>query len=439
MTTDQATALPLRRFLRPFQRVLGHARRRKWCPVYLRGLMAPLERKSLQPLAEHVAPGQYAQLHHFVTVSPWNDDQLGTVLARQAQRLVGGRDAVLIVDDTAFPKQGTSSVGVARQYCGVLGKVANCQILVSLTLAKNDIPVPLALRLFLPQVWTDDPERCIAAGVPEGHQQFLTKKQLVLQEIDRVRQDGVTFKVVVADAGYGNSAEFRGALTARGLMWAVGVPGTQKVYSTKVGMLTERRSKTGRLLVPVPDEPRKSVAQVLHDLPPHKWVSRTWRKGTKGPLRARFAILRVRVADGGELHDGSHLPGDEVWLVGERRASGERKYYLTNHSASTSKIELIRDIKARWSCEQVHQQLKEELGLDHFEGRSWRGLHHHALLCMMAMLFLQRLRCFSYNSASTPQGTLPQLRKEIWATCREIISCPRCGHQPVGPPRRSFP
>ncbi|MBZ9716166.1 IS701 family transposase [Deinococcus multiflagellatus] len=209
MTSAQDHALSLRRFLRPFQRVLGHARRRKWCPIYLRGLMAPLERKSLQPLAEHVAPGQYAQLHHFVTVSPWQDDQLGAVLARQAQRLVGGRDAVLIVDDTAFPKQGTGSVGVARQYCGVLGKVANCQVLVSLTLAKNDLPVPLALRLFLPQAWTDDPERCVAAGVPVGHRLFLTKKELALQEIDRVRQHGVTFKVVVADAGYGNSAAFR--------------------------------------------------------------------------------------------------------------------------------------------------------------------------------------------------------------------------------------
>lgn len=371
MNSSQDKALSLRRFLRPFQRVLGHARRRKWCPLYLRGLMAPLERKSLQPLAAHVAPGQYAQLHHFVTVSPWNDDQIGAVLARQAQRLAGGRNAVLIVDDTAFPKQGTGSVGVARQYCSVLGKVANCQVLVSLTLAKNDIPVPLALRLFLLQAWIDEPERCAAAGVPQEHQQFLTKKQLALQEIDRVRQEGVTFKVVVADAGYGNSAEFRGALTARGLTWAVGVPGTQKVYSAQVGMLTNRRSKTGRLLIPIPDEPRKSVAQVLHDLPPHKWVSRTWRTGTKGPLRARFAVLRVRVADGGELHDGSHLPGDEVWVVGERRLSGERKYYLTNHPANTSKIELIRDIKARWSCEQVHQQLKEELGLDHFEGRSW--------------------------------------------------------------------
>ncbi len=121
MTVSQEHSLSLRRFLRPFQRVLGHAQRRKWCPVYLRGLMSPLERKSLQPLAEYVAPGQYAQLHHFVTTSPWKDEQLQSALARQAQRLVGGPDAVLIVDDTALPKQGDCSVGVARQYCGVLG------------------------------------------------------------------------------------------------------------------------------------------------------------------------------------------------------------------------------------------------------------------------------------------------------------------------------
>lgn len=372
--------------------------------------MSPLERKSLQPLAEYIAPGQYAQLHHFVTVSPWKKEQLQAALARQAQQLVGGPDAVLIVDDTAFPKQGDCSVGVARQYCGVLGKVANCQVLVSLTLARNDIPVPLALRLFLPKEWTADPERCAAVGVPQEHRNFLTKKELALEEIDRVRLQGVRFKVVVADAGYGNSAEFRGALSTRGLTWAVGVPSTQKVYSTNVQLMTERRSKTGRLLVPIPDEQRKSVAQILHALPPHRWVSRTWRTGTKGPLRARFAVMRVRVADGGELHDGSHLPGEEVWVVGERRSSGERKYYLTNHPAKTTKIEIIRDIKARWSCEQVHQQLKEELGLDHFEGRSWRGLHHHALLCMMAMTYLQALR---FSEKRIALLTLPAARREV--------------------------
>ncbi len=372
--------------------------------------MSPLERKSLQPLAEHVAPGEYAQLHHFVTVSPWQDEPLGGVFARQAQRLVGGRDAVLIVDDTAFPKQGGCSVGVARQYCGVLGKVANCQVLVSLTLAKNDLPVPLALRLFLPKVWTDDAPRCAAVGVPQGHRLFLTKKQVALQEIDRVRRQGVTFKVVVADAGYGNSAEFRQALSARGLTWAVGVPATQKVYSTNVELLTGRRSKTGRLLVPIPNEKRICVSQLLLSLPPHQWMSRTWRTGTKGPLRARFAIMRVRVADGGEQHDGSHLPGEEVWVVGERRSTGERKYYLTNHSARTTKIEIIRDIKARWSCEQVYQQLKEELGLDHFEGRSWRGLHHHVLLCMMAMTYLQALR---FSGGQTDLMTLPAARRQF--------------------------
>ena len=410
MPVAQDNVLPLRRFLRPFQRVLGHARRRKWCPLYLRGLMAPLERKSLQPLAEHVAPGQYAQLHHFVTVSPWPDEHLKAVLARRAQQLVGGRGAVLIVDDTAFPKQGECSVGVGRQYCGVLGKVANCQVLVSLTLAQNDLPVPLALRLFLPKVWTEDAQRCAAVGVPQGHRPFLTKKQVALQEIDRVRRQGVRFKVVVADAGYGNSAEFRQALSARGLIWAVGVPGTQKVYSTNVELLTGRRSKTGRLLVPVPNEKRKSVSQLLLALPPHQWVSRTWRTGTKGPLRARFAVMRVRVADGGEQHDGSHLPGEEVWVVGERRSTGERKYYLTNHPAKTTKIEIIRDIKARWSCEQVHQQLKEELGLDHFEGRSWRGLHHHALLCMIAMTYLQALR---FSGGQTERLTLPAARRQF--------------------------
>ena len=222
----------------------------------------------------------------------------------------------------------------------------------------------------------------------------------------------MSFKVVVADAGYGNSAGFRHALSARGLTWAVGVPANQKVYSTKVELLTVRTSPSGRKLRPVPNERRKTVAQVLHDLPPHHWRTVTWRQGTKGPLQARFALTRVRVGDGEQLHDGSHLPGEEVWLVGERRSSGERKYYLTNHPPGTPKIHIIRDIKARWACEQAHQQLKEELGLDHFEGRTWRGLHHHALLCLITMMFLQALRLKGRPAGSSTVGvSLPSIRR----------------------------
>jgi len=306
-----------------------------------------------------------------------------------ADRLVGGPDAVLVIDDTALPKQGRHSVGVARQYCGCLGKRANCQALVSLTLARAKVPVAVGLRLSLPEAWADDPERCARAGVPEEHRRPLAKTEIALEEIDRVLAAGAHFGRVVADAGYGISAAFRRGLSARGLLWAAGILKVQNVYSPAVE-LRWPVARTGRpRRNPVPSEAPVSAEIMLAGA---EWRRVRWRRGTKGPLAADFARLRVRPAEGAQLRNGWHLPGEEVWLVGERRASGEHKYYLSNLPADTPLETLAATIKARWVCEQAHQQLKEELGLDHFEGRSWRGLHHHALLCQLAFAFLQHLR-----------------------------------------------
>lgn len=381
------------RWLAPVLAALGHKARRRWAPVYLRGLLGPGDRKSVQPMAARVAPDDPEQLHHFVATSGWDPAPVEAVLAREAQRLVGGRDAVLIIDDTALVKQGRHSVGVARQYCGQLGKRANCQTLVSLTLARGEVPVPVALRLFLPPAWTDAPARCRQAGVPADRLAYRTKSELALAELDRVRAAGVTFGAVLADAGYGMNAEFRQALAARGLTWAVGIPRTQTVYPPTVGLRPPVAPRLGRPPKhPVPTAERMAAAAQLARLPATAWRPVSWRRGTKGRLTARFAAVRVRVADGPTLARGQHLPGEEVWLVGERRATGERKYYLTNHPASASLRTLAAAIKARWVCEQAHQQLKDELGLDHFEGRSWSGLHHHALLTMIAFAFLQHWR-----------------------------------------------
>jgi SRSO17 transposase len=302
---------------------------------------------------------------------------------------VDGPEAALVVDDTALPKQGRHSVGVARQYCGALGERANCQVLVSLTLARGEVPVPVGLRLFLPEGWTDDPGRCARGGVPEEHRRALAKTEIALGEIDRVVAAGVRFGRVVTDAGYGISAAFRAGLSERGLAWAVGVLKTQNVYPAGVE-LGWPVARTGRPRKhPVPSEDPAPAEAALAGA---AWRRISWRRGTKGPLAAEFAAVRVRPAEGAQLRDGRHLPGDEAWLVGERRASGETKYYLSNLPAETPLEELAATIKARWVCEQAHQQLKEELGLDHFEGRSWRGLHHHALLCRLAFAFLQHLR-----------------------------------------------
>jgi SRSO17 transposase len=380
----------LTRWLKPFLDRLGHKARRRMCPLYVAGLIGPGDRKSVQPMAERLAPGDYDQLHHFVAAGLWDAAPLEKELLVQADKLVGGSDAVLVIDDTAVPKKGKHSVGVASQYASALGKNANCQTLVSLTLARDEVPVMVALRLFLPESWTGDLARLKRAGVPLEYQTTRTKPEIALAEIDRVTAAGVRFGCVLADAGYGLSAPFRQGLTARNLAWAVGIPRHLKVYPVDVRLIwpVTRRGRPRRRHIPdilsMPAEDMLAGA---------KWQMVSWRTGTKGKLKARFAAVRVRTADGPPQRIGDkgqqHLPGDEAWLIGEQRSSGEKKYYLANLPAATDLRTLAATIKARWICEQAHQQLKEELGLDHFEGRSWQGLHRHALMTMLAFAFLQ--------------------------------------------------
>jgi SRSO17 transposase len=383
----------LERWLEPFLARLSHPARRAMCPLYVAGLIGPGERKSVQPMAYRLGLGSHDGLHHFVSAGRWDATPLEAELLAQADRLVGGPDAYLVIDDTALPKKGTASVGVAPQYASTLGKNANCQTLVSLTLARGEVPVPVALRLFLPEAWTSDPARLDKAAVPVEHRAARTKPEMALAELDRVIAAGVRFGAVLADAGYGISAAFRQALSTRGLSWAVGIPRIQKVFPAEVAMVPPpaARRPSSQLLVPATEA--VSAEAMLEG---ERWRTIAWRRGTKGPLKAAFAARRVRVADGpaARLHgrNNQHMPGEEVWLVGERRLSGERKYYLANLPADTPLRRLAAAIKARWACEQAHQQLKEELGLDHFEGRSWTGLHRHALMTLVAFAFLQHQR-----------------------------------------------
>ncbi len=387
----------LDRWLAPFLEALGHKKRRVWAPLYLRGLLGPSERKSLQPMAACLGLGGHDQLQHFIASPAWDDAPLWRVLAEEADRLVGGPKAALVVDDTALPKKGTLSVGVARQYCGQLGKRANCQALVSLTLAGREVPIPVGLRLFLPEEWTADPERCAAAGVPEAEIAARAKGEIALAELDRLLAAGVRFGIVLADAGYGASKAFRHGLDKRGLTWAVGIARNQKVYDAGVQLVPPG----GRKRRPVPDQEPREAEAVLAELP---WRRVTWRQGTKGALAARFAAARIRVGDGATWANNRHLPGDEVWLVGEWRASGERKYHLSNLPPRTSLRALAAAIKARWVCEQAHQQLKQELGLAHFEGRSWTGLHRHALMTCIAFAYLQHLRLAGQRPAGSGEN-----------------------------------
>jgi SRSO17 transposase len=383
----------LQAWLAPFLESLGHKARRRMCPLYVAGLIGPGDRKSVQPMAERLVPGGYDQMHHFIADGVWDAAPLEMELLVQADRMVGGSDAVLVVDDTALPKKGDHSVGVAAQYASALGKTANCQTLVSLTLARAEVPVMVGLRLFLPDSWTSDPARLKRAGVPAEYRDARSKPEVALAEIDRVIAAGVRFGCVLADAGYGLSAPFRQGLSARGLTWAVGIPGRQKVYPANVKLIFPVAGRGRPRQRHIPDILSRPAEEMLAA---SIWRPISWRQGTKDTLKARFAAIRVRVADGPPQRIGDkgqqHLPGEEVWLIGERRTGGETKYYLANLPPETGLRRLAATVKARWICEQAHQQVKEELGLDHFEGRSWQGLHRHALMTMIAYAFLQHRR-----------------------------------------------
>ena len=383
----------LERWLAPFISGFHHKARARVCPVYVAGLIGPGDRKSVQPMATRDGEVGYDQLHHFIASGMWNAAPLEKALLAEANRMVGGSDAWLIVDDTALPKKGEHSVGVAPQYASSLGKTANCQSLVSLTLASREVPVMVGLRLFLPESWTDDPKRMARARVPEDRQIALTKPEIAIEEIDRVIASGARFGCVLADSGYGSSGPFREALSKRGLLWAMGLSRRRNVYPADVALIfpVAKAGKPRKYYIPA--QPPVSAEALLAG---EKWQKVSWRRGTKGRLTCLFAARRVRIADGHKhrMLDNRMqcMPGDEVWLVGERRSTGEQKYYVSNLPADTKLKMLAAAIKARWICEQAHQQIKEELGLDHFEGRSWIGLHRHALMTMIAYAFLQSRR-----------------------------------------------
>ncbi len=383
----------LQRWLEPFLSALGNKTRRKMCPFYIAGLIGPGDRKSIQPMAAREADVGYDRLHHFVAAGVWDSAPVEAALLSEADRLVGDDAGFLVIDDTALPKKGRHSVGVAPQYASSLGKTSNCQSLVSTTLASGEVPVMVGLRLFLPESWTSDPERMARAQIPIERRTFLSKPEIAIEEIDRVLAAGVRFGCVLADAGYGSSGPFRQALSERGLRWAVGMGGRQKVYRTDVAMIFPTQNVRKPRKYHIPDVSPIAADKVLAG---ERWRKVSWRRGTKGPLSCLFAACRVRVADGPKhrfLDKGvERMPGEEVWIVGERRSSGEQKYYISNLPADVSLKTLAASVKARWICEQAHQQLKEELGLDHFEGRSWTGLHRHGLMTMIAYAFLQSRR-----------------------------------------------
>jgi SRSO17 transposase len=290
----------LENWLSPFLDRLQNVAQRRWMPLYVQGLLGPGERKSVEAMAERVAPGNGRPLQNFLSAAPWRCSPLEELLAEEANRLVGGPDAVLVIDDTPLMKKGEHSVGVAHQYCSQLGKTANCQVLVSTTLAQGEVPVCLGLRLYLPEEWTCDLDRCCAAAVPLAVS-AQPKWRIALDEIDRVRRAGVTFGCVLGDAEYGKAAAFRAGLVERGLTYAVGILSTQHVYPADVSLAPPPRRTRGRpSRHPVPSVDSRSAADVIAALPPEAFHRVSWRAGTKGVREPRacgnqgFPAGRVR-------------------------------------------------------------------------------------------------------------------------------------------------
>ena len=377
-----------------FRGDFNRPRQAAWCGVYLRGLITDGDRKSAEPMAARVPlpegldvsdPDQ--ALQQFLGQSTW--DERAVLMRYRATMAAKFADpaGIFVIDDTTFPKQGKHSVGVQRQYCGALGKKANCQCAVSVHYVAPRGHYPLDMRLYLPETWLGDPERLDKAGVPEDQRRRLTKGQIALELLDRIRGEGLPGGLVVADGGYGVSGPFRDGLAERGLRYIVGVTDEMVVFAEEPtwgapeAATGGRPRKRPRL---ADGSPRPVSLKELAARTPRRKV--TWREGTKGPMWGRFSWLRVWPGQGWATGDCAGR--GPIWLLVEEQADGKLKYAFSNLPADTSRIKAVRLWRSRWPVELGYQQMKEELGLDHHEGRSWRGFHHHACLVMLAFGFL---------------------------------------------------
>jgi SRSO17 transposase len=402
-------------FVELLTKVLGHADRAEPLRAYTTGLMLPGERKSVEPMAARIDPRnvrkKHQSMHHFVADAPWSDEAVLEAAREYAlpALLYQGPIRAWIVDDTGIPKKGAHSVGVARQYCGQLGKTDNCQVAVSLSLANEFVSLPVAYRLYLPEEWTDDRARCAKAGIPK-EVEFQTKPQIALDQIRAGMEAGVPLGVVLADAGFGNGADFRDELTKMELEYAVGVLSTTQVWPEGHGPLPPKEwSGRGRPPTRLRRDDEHQPVRVKDLAVEHKDRFRrvTWREGTKGKLSGRFLALRVRSAHRdytlGEVRDQEWLLIE--WPEGEPEPT---KYFLSTLPKTTSVKRLVETVKIRWRIEHDYEELKQELGLTHYEGRGWRGFHHHATLTIASYAFLVAER--GRFSPSGDGGGAPKLK-----------------------------
>jgi len=383
--------------------VIGHADRVGPMRDYCTGLTLPLDRKSVEPIAAKTAPARAAAQHqsllHFIGVAEWSDERLlGKVREMVLPTLARhGPTEAWIIDDTGFPKQGRHSVGVHHQYCGQLGKQANCQVAVSLSLANHHGSLPVAYRLYLPKDWTADRARRKKVGVP-GSVKFKTKPEIALDQVRWACAAGLPRGVGLMDAAYGNDARLRTGMTALGLRYVVGIQSTCLVWPQGAGPRRRGRplNNTGRR-----DEPDLiSIKKLALGLPKHAWRTIRWREGSADWLSSRFARVRVRAAHQYLLPEFLY---EETLLIEWPEGEAEpTRYWLSTLPANTSFRKLVDFAKLRWRIERDYQELKQELGLNHFEGRGWRGFHHHATMCIATYGFL-----ISERETIPPSGPRP--------------------------------
>jgi SRSO17 transposase len=442
---------------------LGHLDRHAGLNDYCTGLMLPLSRKSVEPMAARVDPlhasARHQSLHHFVAKAEWSDAEL---LRRVSQWVVPKMDlsagAFWIIDDTGFPKKGKHSVGVARQYCGVLGKQDNCQVAVSLSLASAQASVPVAYRLYLPKAWAEDAERRNKAGVP-AEVNFATKTQIALAQLETLLAEGAPKYCVLADAAYGVDQAFRQRLADLGLPYVVGITSSVVVWPPGIEPLPAKRYG-GRGRPPVVVRRTRSrqpvpVKDLAQGLAASAFQTISWREGTNEMLSGRFAAVRVRHA-GGNIGKARLHP--EQWLLIEWPAADAEplKYYLSNLPADIALNDLVSQAHMRWRIERDYQDLKQELGLGHYEGRGWRGFHHHASLSIAAYGFLVAERLAAdkpvgakknfvirqmpalpadYIPRGSPARATPRVRLDRDSTLRTELSAARSA-RPASTPRQ---
>ena len=383
------------RYMAHLSEGLGHSDRHAGLRGYTTGLMSPLQRKSVEPMAALVEPlrvrSRHQSLHHFVADANWSDERMLLGICQWVVPLMDFSDGGWwIIDDTGFPKKGRHSVGVTRQYCGQLGKQDNCQVAVSLSLANRDASLPVAYRLYLPEDWAKDQDLRHKAKIPEEIA-FQTKPQIALEQIKAARAAGLPEGLVLMDAGYGNDTELRTAITALGISYVAGILTTTTVWPPGTApLLPQTRSRRGRPQTRLQrdSEHRPISAKALAlSLPKEAWQTVAWREGSAERLSSRFARQRVRAA---HRDTAMSQPRAEEWLLIEwpENETEPTKYWLATLPEDIAFDRLVDLTKLRWRIERDYQELKQELGLGEYEGRGWRGFHHHATLCIAAYGFL---------------------------------------------------